>query len=276
MDGFDIYHQKSEQCENYEDSDMKETKSSHEAAEDKEKIAGTDVEYKFAPKVFKEISNEFEEKQNEAKAKIEEIIATCSEQEVVRILNDYNFHLDIENKSTKSDGSFDQNLYSAIASEAVKNNAIENKMEDALETQESLEKLLGELFEKRSKYESIVKFFLATRKPIQSDITQLKYIVEAYNSLETIDSQLCLAQLKWLGKNAKTYEELNKEDHDYSPDKFDAKLDIFGEELDKVKEKLEFMAEMFHDVADVQEALKIKKMNYTKDIKQMLKKVKLT
>ena len=72
MDGFDIYHQKSEQCENYEDSDMKETKSSHEDVEDKDKIAGTDVvENKFAPEVFKEICNEFEENQNEAKAKIE-------------------------------------------------------------------------------------------------------------------------------------------------------------------------------------------------------------
>ena len=116
--------------------------------------------------------------------------------------------------------------------------------------------MLEELFERRKEYKRIINFFLATRKPDQGDINQLKHIVEAYNYLEMIDCQLCLAHLKWIGLIDKTDEELNEEKHDYSPVKFGEKIEKFGEELDQVESKFVLIVQMYPNNAEVQDLLK--------------------
>ena len=72
-------------------------------------IAGEDINLheKFAPEIFEVMMNNLKEEQN--KVKIEESIATCSEQEVVEILKDCDFDLVPRNNSLKSDCIFDLN-----------------------------------------------------------------------------------------------------------------------------------------------------------------------
>ena len=157
MFGFEASHPVSEQNE-MEDkaeilSNLQEIQGSRDSQSEKE-VVGTDVD-----------EVEFEEKQNNYEAKIEELIATCSDQEVVKILND--FDLDIKNESTKGDCVFDQDSSQADTN-AINGAIIE--VDAPLETRESVEKLLGELLERRKEYEGIINFFLATRKPDQSDI----------------------------------------------------------------------------------------------------------
>ena len=68
--------------------------------------------------------------------------------------------------------------------------------ESSLETQASLEKLLKELLVKREKYQSIVAFFLATKKPDQGDINELKQILEACSYLQILYEEVWLAHDK--------------------------------------------------------------------------------
>ena len=144
---------------------------------------------KFAPEVFDLLMEEFLKEQAQFKTKIVEMIATCSEQEAIDgLLKDF----DLKSENSKND-AFDKNVQPDALSEVDEDKM--ERVEDIMETQESLEELIEELLEQRSKYGSIVTFFLATRKPIPSDVAQLRHIVEAYNSLESIDRQLCLAQL---------------------------------------------------------------------------------
>ena len=123
-------------------SNLQEIQGSCDSQDEKE-IVGMDVE-----------EVKFVVKQNNYEAKIEELIATCSDQEVFKILND--FDLDINNESTKGDCVFNQDSSQADTN-AITGAIIE--VDAPLETRESVEKLLGELLERRKEYEGIINFY---------------------------------------------------------------------------------------------------------------------
>ena len=80
-----------------------------------------------------------------------------------------------------------------------------------------MEKLILELLESKKKHQHIVNFFLATKKATQSDVTKLKKVVEAYNSLKSIDEQIAscdnsikLIESKKVSKNLKLMDHRNE------------------------------------------------------------------
>ena len=134
-------------------------------------IAGEDINEheKFAPEIFEVMMNNLKEEQN--KVKIEESIATCSEQEVVEILKDCDFDLVPRNNSLKSDCCiFDQN--SQTRSEDIEIETQNKEFNEEVEIPEKVKKLYVELLESKRKHESILKFVVATEKVVNSDIVK--------------------------------------------------------------------------------------------------------
>ena len=68
----------------------------------------------------------------------------------------------------------------------------------APETAESLEAIIKDLVERKDKQLEIVKIFKDKEKPTRSDIARLKFVIQAYDSLLDIESELAFSQMKWI------------------------------------------------------------------------------
>ena len=108
----------------------------------------------------------------------------------------------------------------------------------------------------KDKQLEIVKIFKDKEKPTRSDIARLKFVIQAYDSLLDIESELAFSQMKWIPLSKKTVKELETEKHELSPVVFDEKMDAFAADLDKLKEKFKVMLESFPDNEVVVDLLK--------------------
>ena len=105
---------------------------------------------------------DFREEQKEYKTKIEEILATSSDHEMVGILKVCDLDLNIQNESPKSDSVF--NLNSQTISGTIEYETDDMEFNQEVEIPEKVKKLYVELLESKRKHESILKFFIATEK----------------------------------------------------------------------------------------------------------------
>ena len=126
----------------------------------------------------------------------------------------------------------------------------------APETAESLEAIIKDLLERKDKQLEIVKIFKDKEQLTRSDVARLKFVIQAYDSLLDIQSELAFSQMKWIPLSKKTVKELETEKHELSPVVFDEKMDAFDADFDKLKEKFKVMLESFPDNEVVVDLLK--------------------
>ena len=121
-------------------------------------------------------------------------------------------------------------------------------------TVESMEQTLADLFESREEHQDTLDWFSKKEQLTRTDITRLEAVIAAYDAVKDIDSQIVKAQLKWMNLKRKGSEEFK--DHEYASEKFDAKMDVFGQIFDKVRAKFQEMSKTYPDNEVVQDLLK--------------------
>ena len=96
---------------------------------------------------------------------------------------------------------------------------------DKEEGAEELHKNITDGLKKRAKHYKITKPF-AEKDPItRRDLLLLEECVRKYDALKVIDKKLMLDHVKWLAVCGKSAEDLNNEDHNFSPKNFDILMD---------------------------------------------------
>ena len=122
---------------------------------------------------------------------------------------------------------------------------------DKEEGAEELHKNITDGLKKRAKHYKITKPF-AEKDPItRRDLLLLAECVRNYDALKVIDEKLMVDHVKWLAVCGKSAEDLNNEDHNFSPKNFDILMDQYCETSDKVEAQFEKILEQFPDKTEV-------------------------
>ena len=86
---------------------------------------------------------------------------------------------------------------------------------------ESLLKDMTDLLKSYESHSKKLKLFVGKEKLTRGDLLKLNSFIQGYESMNDIATQLADAHIKWLLVCGKTSEELNLEEHQFSPVKFD-------------------------------------------------------
>ena len=120
---------------------------------------------------------------------------------------------------------------------------------------ESIETVLADLLSKKDDEIGILQPFLAKQTFARSDVSRLKSVTQAYDSLIDVEDQLVATHNKWMKLMGKESKEIGSSAQ-YKPEVFDVILNSLGVVIDSVKPKLKEISEAFPEHETVQSILK--------------------
>ena len=142
-----------------------------------------------------------------------------------------------------------------VGTNPLENGSGGKKIEPVKETVESIEIVLADLLSKKDDEIEILQSFLAKQTFARSDVSRLKSVTQAYDSLIDVEDQLVASHNKWMKLMRKDSKDIESSAQ-YKPEVFDELLNSIGEHIDSVKPKLKEISEAFPEHETVQSTLK--------------------